>query len=102
LAVVRAFDRRANLEATRDYFANKITPRKPYPTAPGIKALLDLAAKERTDAARIAPERIVSLLKELDESGYVDRLINRGSDTVQGSDVQGSRFRSEQREYATG
>ncbi len=76
LAVVRAFDRRVNLEATRDYFANKITPRKPYSTAPGIKALLDLAAKERPDAAKIAPERImnVSLLKELDDSGYVDRL----------------------------
>jgi len=66
----------AGLVWRRDYFANKITPRKPYPTAPGIKALLDLAAKERPDAAKIAPERImnVSLLKELDESGDIDRL----------------------------
>ena len=64
------------VEATWDYFANKIVPRKPYPTAQGIKALLDLAAKERPEAAKVAPERImnVSLLKELDDSGYIDRL----------------------------
>lgn len=64
------------VEATWDYFANKIVPRKPYPTAQGIKALLDLAAKERPEAAKVPPERIMntSLLKELDESGYIDRL----------------------------
>jgi NitT/TauT family transport system substrate-binding protein len=64
------------VEATWDYFANKIVPRKPYPTAPGIKALLDLAAKERPEAAKVAPERImnISLLKELDDSGYIDAL----------------------------
>ena len=64
------------VEATWDYFANKIVPRKPYPTAQGIKALLDLAAKERPDAAKVAPERImnISLLKELDDSGFIDRL----------------------------
>jgi NitT/TauT family transport system substrate-binding protein len=64
------------VEATWDYFANKIVPRKPYPTAQGIKALLDLAAKDRPDAAKVAPERImnISLLKELDESGFIDRL----------------------------
>jgi NitT/TauT family transport system substrate-binding protein len=64
------------VEATWDYFANKIVPRKPYPTASGIKALLDLAAKERPEAAKVAPERImnISLLKELDDSGYIDAL----------------------------
>jgi len=64
------------VEATWDYFANKIVPRKPYPTAQGIKALLDLAAKERPEAAKVPPERImnISLLKELDESGFIDRL----------------------------
>lgn len=64
------------VEATWDYFANKIVPRKPYPTAQGIKALLDLAAKERPEAAKVAPERFmnISLLKELDGSGFIDRL----------------------------
>lgn len=64
------------VEATWDYFANKIVPRKPYPTAQGIKALLELAAKERPDAAKVPPERImnISLLKELDDNGFIDRL----------------------------
>jgi ABC-type nitrate/sulfonate/bicarbonate transport system substrate-binding protein len=72
---MRTDDKEA-VEATWDYFANKIVPRKPYPTAQGIKALLDLAAKERPDAAKVAPERImnVSLLKELDASGFIDGL----------------------------
>lgn len=62
--------------ATYDYFATKIVPKKPYPSTKGIKALLDLAAKERPEAARISPERFVNLtlLKELDDSGFIDRL----------------------------
>jgi len=62
--------------ATYDYFAVKIIPRKPYPSVKGIKALLDLAAKERPEAARASPERFINatLLKELDESGFIDRL----------------------------
>lgn len=62
--------------ATYDYFANKIVPKKPYPSVKGIKALLDLAAKERPEAAKVAPERFVNLtlLKELDDSGFIDRL----------------------------
>jgi NitT/TauT family transport system substrate-binding protein len=62
--------------ATYDYFATKIVPKKPYPTLKGVKALLDLAAKERPEAAKLSPERFVdvSLLKELDDSGFIDRL----------------------------
>ena len=62
--------------ATYDYFADKIVPKKPYPSLKGIKALLDLAVKERPEAARVPPERIVNttLLKELDQSGFIDRL----------------------------
>jgi NitT/TauT family transport system substrate-binding protein len=62
--------------ATWDYFAAKIVPRKPYPSPKGVKALLDLAAKERPEAARARPERFINatLLKELDDSGFIDRL----------------------------
>jgi NitT/TauT family transport system substrate-binding protein len=62
--------------ATYDYFADKIVPKKPYPTTQGIKALLELAAKERPEAARLSPEGFmnVSLLKELDDSGFIDGL----------------------------
>src|SRR3989304_3327298 len=62
--------------ATYDYFALKIVPKKPYPTRQGVKALLDLAAKERPEAGQVSPERFlnVTLLKELDDSGFIDRL----------------------------
>ena len=62
--------------ATYDYFALKIVPKKPYPTLQGVKALLDLAAKERPEAGQVSPERFlnVTLLKELDDSGFIDRL----------------------------
>jgi NitT/TauT family transport system substrate-binding protein len=64
------------VSATYDYFATKIVPKKPYPTLKGVKALLDLAAKERPEAAKLPPDRFVnvSLLKELDDSGFIDRL----------------------------
>jgi NitT/TauT family transport system substrate-binding protein len=79
MAIIAKYMRTNDSEAvaaTYDYFAGKIVPKKPYPTAPGIKALLELAAKERPDAAKVSPERImnISLLKELDDSGFIDGL----------------------------
>ena len=62
--------------ATYDYFAVKIVPKKPYPSVKGVKALLDLAAKDRPEAAKASPERFINatLLKELDDSGFIDGL----------------------------
>ena len=62
--------------ATYDYFAPKIVPRKPYPSLKGIKALIDLAAAEKPDSKSISPERFVnnSILKEVDDTGFIDRL----------------------------
>jgi NitT/TauT family transport system substrate-binding protein len=62
--------------ATYDYFAVKIVPKKPYVSVKGVKALLDLAANERPEAAKAAPERFINttLLKELDDSGFIDKL----------------------------
>lgn len=64
------------VSATYDYFAPKIVPRKPYPSLKGIKALLDLAANEKAEARNISPERFVNMtvLKEVDDSGFIDRL----------------------------
>ncbi len=77
--IIARYMRTSDMEAvgaTYDYFANKIVPKKPYPTLKGVKALLELAAKDRPEAARAAPERFVnvSLLKELDDSGFIDGL----------------------------
>lgn len=62
--------------ATYDYFAPKVVPRKPYPSLKGIKALTDLAAVEKPELRDIAPERFVNttILKEVDDSGFIDRL----------------------------
>jgi hypothetical protein len=82
MAIIAKYMRTNDMEAvgaTYDYFANKIVPKKPYPTAQGITALLDLAAKERPDAAKVSAERVMntSLLKELDDSGFIDRLYQK-------------------------
>jgi len=62
--------------ATYDYFALKVVPRKPYPSLKGIKALLDLAAKDKPEVGKFSPERFVNatILKEVEESGFIDRL----------------------------
>ena len=63
------------LEETYDFYSDKVFP-KPYPTVRGMQAVLgDLAG--RNPKAKDAPTaQLVNLtfLKELDESGYIDRL----------------------------
>ena len=47
MAIIAKYMRTNDMEAvgaTYDYFANKIVPKKPYPTGQGIRALLELAA----------------------------------------------------------
>lgn len=79
MSIIAKYMRTRDMEAvaaTYDYFAHKIVPKKPYPTIKGTKALLDLLAKDRPEAARVSPDRFVNatLLRELDESGVIDRL----------------------------
>ena len=48
MAIIAKYMRTNDMEAvgaTYDYFANKIVPKKPYPTGQGIKALIELAAE---------------------------------------------------------
>ncbi len=64
------------VSATYDYFAPKIVPQKPYPSLKGIRALIDLAAAEKQELRNVSPERFVNttILKEVDDSGFIDRL----------------------------
>ncbi|HSF56614.1 MAG TPA: ABC transporter substrate-binding protein [Candidatus Binatia bacterium] len=64
------------VSATYDYFAPKVVPQKPYPSLKGIKALIDLAANDKPDLRNLSPERFVNttILREVDESGFIDRL----------------------------
>jgi ABC-type nitrate/sulfonate/bicarbonate transport system substrate-binding protein len=76
LKLMRSFVDTEAINATYEYFADRIVPKKPYPSIKGVKALLELAAKDKPEAVNIPPERFVnlSLLKELDERGFIDRL----------------------------
>lgn len=65
------------LETTYDRaVADHIMPRKQYPTLPGIKMILDSLALKDPRAAKAKPEDFVDMrfIKELDESGFIDRL----------------------------
>jgi NitT/TauT family transport system substrate-binding protein len=65
------------LEKTYDRaVADNIMPRKQYPTLPGIKMILDSVAPKDPRAAKAKPEDFAEMrfIKELDESGFMDRL----------------------------
>ena len=71
---LRISDRQA-LESQYDENANKLYVKKPYPTLAGIKTILD--SLHRNEKARSAkPEQFVdmSVVRELDESGFIDGL----------------------------
>lgn len=64
------------LEEAYDYFANKIIPQKPYPTLKGIEFVLRFLSEQDPRARKAKPEQFadLSLLKEIDNSGFIDRL----------------------------
>jgi hypothetical protein len=54
----------------------KLTRRVPYPTEPGIQIFLDQLKGKNPKAAQAKPSDFtdVSFLKELESSGFIDRL----------------------------
>ena len=63
------------LEAQYDENANKLYVKKPYPTVAGVKTILEsLPRNERAKGAK--PEQFVdlSIVREVDESGFIDEL----------------------------
>lgn len=63
--------------AYRDFSA--IFPETPYPTADGVKTLLDDMAPQNTKAASADPKSFVdmSLVKELETSGFIQQLYRK-------------------------
>lgn len=59
--------------------SDKILPPKQYPTLEGLKTILDTLAERESKAKSAKPEDFVDVrfAKELDESGFVDRLYRR-------------------------
>jgi NitT/TauT family transport system substrate-binding protein len=63
------------LEAQYDENANKLYVKKPYPSVAGVKTILEsLPRNERAKGAK--PEQFVdlSIVREVDESGFIDKL----------------------------
>ena len=63
------------IEETYDFYGDKVSA-KPYPTVKGMQAVLSDLAVRNPKAKDAQPSQLVNLsfLKQLDESGYIDRL----------------------------
>jgi NitT/TauT family transport system substrate-binding protein len=57
----------------------KLTEKKPYPTLKGIEFQIDDVAKKNPKAKGAKPEDFISIamLKEIDQSGFIDKLYKR-------------------------
>jgi NitT/TauT family transport system substrate-binding protein len=78
LKVLRKYLRTADseiIQETYDFYVSKVA-RKPYPTLKGIQAVLSDVASRNPKANGAPPARFVKInfLKDLDDSGYIDRL----------------------------
>jgi NitT/TauT family transport system substrate-binding protein len=79
LGILAKYLKTPNIEVLTEVHENlglKLTPQKPYPTLRGIEIMLrELAARE-PKARRARPDEFVNLafIKELDHSGFIDRL----------------------------
>lgn len=64
------------IEESYNEIVVKLTRRVPYPTEPGIQLFLDQLKAKNPKAAQAKPSDFtdVSFLKELESSGYIDRL----------------------------
>ncbi len=69
-------DDRESLEAQYEENVNKLFSKKPYPTVSGVKTILDNIALKDERARHARPEQFVELgiVKELDDSGFIDSL----------------------------
>jgi NitT/TauT family transport system substrate-binding protein len=66
---------RVALEESYQEFAVKLHPRKPYPTLEGIALIVDSQRTKSTPANIRAEDYVdVSFVKELDDSGFIDKL----------------------------
>jgi ABC-type nitrate/sulfonate/bicarbonate transport system substrate-binding protein len=80
-AVMRFLDESDAQRAERIWTVRaRMFPAKPYPEPQGFQFVLDEVAQDDPRAREIVPERIIDarFVRELDESGYIDRLYPGG------------------------
>ena len=65
-----------SIEEAYNEIVVKLTRRVPYPTEPGIQLFLDQLKTKNPKAGQVKPSEFtdISFLKELESSGYIDRL----------------------------
>ncbi len=79
VAVLAKYLKTSDTEAVEEAYTEiglKRTPTKPYPTLKGIQLILDEIGEKNPKARSVKPETVVDarFVKELDESGAIDRL----------------------------
>jgi NitT/TauT family transport system substrate-binding protein len=79
LGVLAKYLKTPNIEVLMEVYENlgiNLTPQKPYPTLRGIEIMLRELAARDPKAKGAKPEEFVNLtfIKELDSSGFIDRL----------------------------
>jgi hypothetical protein len=64
------------LEIAYDIYVNKIRAKIPYPVNRGWKTLIDFTARDNPKVKEVKAEELLddSIVKELDESGFVKSL----------------------------
>jgi NitT/TauT family transport system substrate-binding protein len=79
LAVLAKYLKTNNADALKEIYEDiglALVPAKPYPTLKGIEAILQEIASKEPQAQSVRPEQFVDVrfVKELDDSGFIDRL----------------------------
>jgi len=80
-AVLARYLRLDGVEKAEEHYqsALKVLPKKPYADPVGISAMVEFMAETDPMVAKLKPEEVInhSLLKKLDESGFMDQLYKK-------------------------
>jgi hypothetical protein len=67
------------MESIYEDYSQRLIPALPYPTSAGIQTIIEHLAKTRPQAKGLSPNDFIdaSILKEIEESGFVKQLYGR-------------------------
>ena len=93
LAVLQKYLKTDDVQAVTEIYEDiglTLTPEKPYPTVMGIRTILQELAGKEPEAGRARPEDFadLSFVKELDSSGFIDRLYRSSTVSVSRQEVR--------------
>jgi len=93
LAVLQKYLKTDDVQAVTEIYEDiglTLTPEKPYPTVMGIRTILQELAGKEPEAGQARPEDFadLSFVKELDSSGFIDRLYRSSTVSVSRQEVR--------------